>query len=91
MVKKDTPEGARHGHCRVGCVISLGKAADRDGAVLAVHGGMSLATGMGRSMAVCLHPMLAWRRARTANRIAIVVAWFSASYVAALAALLAWP
>ncbi len=52
---------------------------------------MSLATAIGRSLAVCLHPMLAWRRARTFDRIAIVVAWFGASYVAALTALLVWP
>ena len=51
---------------------------------------MTVEAAIGRSLAICLHPGLAWRRVRPAARVGIVLAYFSASYVAALAALLAW-
>jgi hypothetical protein len=44
---------------------------------------------VGRFAAICVHPTLAWRRISRLERQLIVVAYFSAGYVAGLA-LLIW-
>ena len=43
----------------------------------------------GRWLAVCAHPICAWRRCRTSARVLVVTSYFAAGYVGVLAALLA--
>jgi hypothetical protein len=44
---------------------------------------------IGRTLAVSVHPVLAWKRLRVSGRITIVLAYFGAAYLAVLTALLA--
>lgn len=43
---------------------------------------------IGRGAAFCVHPALAWRRVPASRRALIVAAYFGASYVSVLTALL---
>ena len=43
---------------------------------------------LGRSLAYAVHPAAAWRRLQPAGRVALVAAYFAASYACALVALL---
>jgi hypothetical protein len=43
----------------------------------------------GRWLAVCAHPICAWRRCRTPARVLVVTSYFAAGYLGVLAALLA--
>jgi hypothetical protein len=42
---------------------------------------------IGRSLALCVHPVAAWRVGSIRARLVVVVAYFAASYAAILAAL----
>ena len=44
---------------------------------------------LGRWLAVCAHPICAWRRPGTAARLLVVTSYFAAAYVTVLMALLA--
>jgi len=44
----------------------------------------------GRWLAVCAHPICAWRRCRTSARVLVVTSYFAAGYFGVLAALLAF-
>jgi hypothetical protein len=43
----------------------------------------------GRWLAVCAHPICAWRLRRTAPRLLVVTSYFAAGYIGVLAVLLA--
>ena len=50
---------------------------------------MTLAVGLGRSMALMVHPRAAWLMLSPRGRTALLVAYAAASYVVTLAALIA--
>jgi hypothetical protein len=50
---------------------------------------MSVDIVIGRTLACCVHPSAAWRRLSRSGRALIVGTYFTASYVAVLAVLLA--
>jgi hypothetical protein len=49
---------------------------------------MSWDIAVGRWLAVCLHPVCAWRVRSTATRAVVVTSYFAAGYLTALLALL---
>lgn len=46
-----------------------------------------MATAIGRSLAMCVHPVAAWRRGSLRGRVVVVGAYVAASYTAVLLAL----
>jgi hypothetical protein len=50
---------------------------------------MTVEALIGRTLAVSLHPVLAWRALRPTGRIAIVLGYFGAAYLSVLTALFA--
>ena len=52
-------------------------------------GAMPFEIVFGRWLAVCAHPVCAWRLRRTSARLLVVTSYFAAGYVGVLAALLA--
>ena len=50
---------------------------------------MTLEALIGRTLAVSVHPILAWKGLRLSGRVAIVLAYFGAAYLGVLTALLA--
>ena len=50
--------------------------------------GVPLDVAIGRALACCVHPVVAWRRSTAYGRVGLVAAYVSASYVTMLAALL---
>lgn len=49
---------------------------------------MTKAQALGRSLAYCAHPAVAWRRLSRPRRILLLGAYFAGAYVLTLAALL---
>ncbi len=47
-----------------------------------------MAPGLGRFLAYCAHPKLAWRRLSRRGRVAVIATYFGAAYVLTLTALL---
>ena len=48
---------------------------------------MALDVLLGRSLAYCVHPAIAWRRLPATGRLLLTAAYFSAGYVATLVTL----
>ena len=59
------------------------------GAAFASKKAMPFEIVFGRWLAVCAHPVCAWRRCRTPARVLVVTSYFAAGYLGVLAALLA--
>jgi hypothetical protein len=53
-------------------------------AFLPLHGRMSWDIAIGRWLALCLHPVCAWRVRSTTTRAVVVTSYFAAGYLAAL-------
>jgi hypothetical protein len=54
------------------------------------HGSMPFEIVFGRWLALCAHPICAWRGRGTAARILVVTSYFAAGYLSMLTALLVW-
>jgi hypothetical protein len=53
-------------------------------------GSMPFEIVFGRWLALCAHPICAWRARGTATRILVVTSYFAAGYLSMLTALLVW-
>ena len=58
------------------------------GTVVAIKTAVPMDVAIGRALACCVHPVVAWRRLTAYGRVGLVAAYVSASYVTMLAALL---
>ena len=54
------------------------------------HEPMPFEIVFGRWLALCAHPICAWRGRGTATRILVVTSYFAAGYLSMLTALLVW-